>query len=562
MPFELEARLETKRDVEIEWCDIRITGYELTNVRGGVAPVMTPRVARLTEARTLHAGVTSLPVRAEIPAGETSPTFVGLTARTVYEAHVHASVPWWPDARASFVLNVVLPRGAPAQGSPRVTSSRAGGPSDGRPYLEVSVASDLVEPGGVVEGALSIRGARGARFATVAVVVFETLTGHTATRGSAYEVRVDIADVPDGASVPFALRLPADVTPGFVGRTFRVQHWLEVVVRGSFQALASTSLPLGITPSGSVVRTARLIAPHVGDARLTALFEGIARDRGHAMEPGPTLVVHRNQLEARIERALGPDGTHLVLTAAFPSLQLGLHAHDGGLVERLFRGSVTTGEATFDAGHVVHGREREQVTRAMRALAPLLADLAGLRMTDESLTASARTHANDRASIERVVERAEAILDALVVPPPMPAVFDDVIEEWRELARWLDAPLERGHARIGATHASSRVEIVTHFEEDQPSSTSIEVRPEVPTTMDIDVRGPEDVLALRGLPPEALTLLDRLARAGAVEVRAHGTRITIGSPLVGASSPKIVRPLIETIVRLHETLKPTRGPFR
>jgi hypothetical protein len=45
-------------------------------------------------------------------------------------------------------------------------------------------------------------------------------------------------------------------------------------------------------------------------------------------------------------------------------------------------------------------------------------------------------------------------------------------------------------------------------------------------------------------------------------VRTRSTRITIDAPLAGAFSPKQVRPIVETVLRLHEALKPTRGPFR
>ena len=125
-PFELEARLETRREVEIEWCDLRVEAFEWITLGDASRRqvLMEPLVARLCQTRRLPAGVTPLVCRAEIPAagGVLGPSFVGTGNRTVYEAHVHASVAWWPDARASFVLNVVLPPGAPAEGAPRVTS--------------------------------------------------------------------------------------------------------------------------------------------------------------------------------------------------------------------------------------------------------------------------------------------------------------------------------------------------------------------------------------------------------------------------------------------------------
>lgn len=554
--FELAALLDAKVAVDIEWCELAVRGYELFDQQSH--EFLPTHVAGLTGPRTLPVGTTTLPCRLTLPK-DAPRSHAGPGARVVYDVTVHASVPWWPDARASFALHVGAPAVAPIAGQPRVAVSNMAGPQEGAPYVELSVGSDVAELGGVVDGSIAMRDVGGAR-TSVALVAYQRRP-YGVTRVGSWAIPVDVRE--PGRALVFAFRVPEELTPTMTARSFALEYQLVASASVRFGELVSASLPLRVTDRGGVASSERVVAPHVGDARLEELFTAVGAAEGAQVEPGPVLVVRRGEVTAVASREVGPKGTRLAVRMTYPSLHMDLSLREPAL-PALARGRRAARRAGLGERCVVTARDELQASRLLERVAPLLSRAHAIEATDEALRYAVATSANDRASIGRVVREMRDLADALAQPPPLPTPLADALPAWQQLAADLRGVLETGHARVLARNDDATVLVVTVFEADgAPSGTLVRTRPtrELRLDRNIVIDDPEWVAPER-LSPETVSALQRLARFGRVWVEPHEVRVTLDLALGRGVPVARAKEIVDASMRLAATLRASSGPFR
>jgi len=550
--FEIGVLLDAKEPVDIEWCDVRVTG----TLRYGetTEALLTPLEARLCEARQLPTGTTHLPARLALPTSVPR----SHPGRIVYEVHVHASVPWWPDARATFALHVVGPAAdAPIEGQARIGVSHTEVPPVGVPYAELSLGTDVFEVGTVIDGRVAIRDADDAR-TTVALVSFEKIGERPPERSTAWSITLP------APATPFALSVPPDVTPTFETPRFALSYWIMAESMSSMLTLVRAAIPVRIVEAGRARSTTRIVAPHVGDKRLEELFAQVGAAEGAVVEPGPTLVIRRGQVEARARRELGADGTRVAVTVKYPELFLDLHVYEPALVALAPRARRVARNAGLSPRCVVVARDTEQATTFLETFAAPLARARAVDMNDTAARYAVLTAANDRASLGRVVHEIGELATQLARPVPLPEPLRLARREWEALARDLDGTLEPGHARVLASTPDATIVIATLFQPDGvPFGTSVSTRPTRELLLDapiVLVDGP--VPGSLAISPEARSALTKLLHFGRVRADRGEIRVTLDLVLGGAVPPARGREIVEASLRFASTLRTSRGPFR
>lgn len=559
VPFEVTVQLEAKKQVEIEWCDLEARGRAIHGE--SITPVMLPLGARLSARRVLDVGTTTFPCRLTLPVtAPRSCVAVGAGTRIAYEVIVRASIPWWPDAMGHFALQVGSAATGPVAGEARVGVSRREGPKAGQPYAEISVGSDVVEVGGVIDGNAALRDLGFSSSAHVSLRAYETRPGGNPSHVAAWTIPLQRNEA---GTAWFAFRVPADLTPSLKAGSFELSYWLSVEGHSMGGARVSASVPIVIVDRGRASQKQRLVAPHVGDARLEELFVAVGEAEGASVEPGPTLVVRRGEAQARVTRELAKTGTRLSVSATYPSLSLDLHVHEPALAVLARRGRGAARRAGLSPRCVVTSRDDVQGAELVARIAPHLTRAASIDVSDTALRFVVPTPANDKASIARVVRDVRAMLDRLIEPAPMPSAIAGSTAAWVELARDLAGELSTGDASITAVTSEAEIEITTTFDAGGAASGTLvrvsperEMRVERPLTID---RALPEALAVGA---EARTLLERLARFGRVDVDERTIRVTLDAPLGPVQPTSRARETVETSLRLAASLRASAGPFR
>jgi hypothetical protein len=553
---ELGVLLESDEEVRIDRCSLRVDGWETCGDARFRQSIFTPLVAELSGDRVLAAGTTPLPCTVAIPEDAPSTLSVGAYAVS-YEVAVHASVPWWPDAHASFALNVVRDEPAPIP-SARVVASRVEGPADGSPYAELSLAADVAEPGGVIDGAFSARNVSGARYATVSLVAYAA--SETRVRAGAWSIRVALPAV-EGEMVPFAIRLADDVPPSTHARRFHLEHRIELDVRGTIRSLLQVSAPIRIVHTGKAPAGPRLLAPRVGDARLEQLYREAAAAIGAEVEPGPELVLSRGEAEARMTRT--PDGERMQVSVRFPPLGIDLHVHEASLLAlapRLLAPSSRMG--VIPERFAVHARDLAQAEAWLGGVADLLEPAERVELHDDAARLEVAVATQNSSELRVLSERTARLCEALSRRPPLPPQLAASAEDWRQLARELGGTLAPGCARVQGELGGARVEVVTLFDAatGRPSGTDVSFTPADPIEVDASLYAPDDPKQTSGR--EARAALAALERLGRVRVDRSGVRVRLDAPIGPVIPVSRALEIAQAALRLVRALRPSQGPFR
>jgi len=326
----------------------------------------------------------------------------------------------------------------------------------------------------------------------------------------------------------------------------------------------TASVPMRVVDASRVVGATRVVAPHVGDARLEELFTTVGAAEGASVGPGPTLVIRRGEVTGRVMRELGPDGTRLRVHVTQPDVKLDVHVSEPALLALRPRQRKAARAAGLGDERAVVARDVAQATAWLRRISPLLSRARSIEVDDTSIRYFVPTPANDRASVSRVVREMRDLVEALTVPPPLPSALADAQHEWLELARALGGELQTGHARVVAAGTDAAVAVMTVFDDaGVPSGTTVIVRPlrEMRVDRPIVLEGgtlPETT----PLAPEARAAIERLARFGRVNVDAARIQVSLDVALGVTVPPSRGREIVEAGHRLAAALRPTSGPFR
>ena len=168
--------------------------------------------------RELKVGRHAYRVRFSVPADAPS-TFRGDLVFVDYTVKVRVDIPWWPDARATFALRTVGAETA-QEPSTHVYVTHRDGPPGRKPYFEVSMGSARIEPGGTLQGAVSLANIahndyRNIVVSLVAEQTVKTTMGTTATNTCRVRWKVAPTELSEGAAIQFRLKVPEDAGCSF-----------------------------------------------------------------------------------------------------------------------------------------------------------------------------------------------------------------------------------------------------------------------------------------------------------------------------------------------------------
>lgn len=575
-----EVVLDSKRSVPVEFVDVQVTGTEALNA-GGASPFLR-RVARLVEGDALRTQACRLPFTFDLPRNA-PPSYRGPVALVRYDVDVHVSIPWWPDRRARFAMQVApLPLPTPLS-KPGLYSSNPEGPRGSEAHAELSLASHHAQVGGEVAGALAVHNVGAQRYTTATVglrAIQETRGPFGSGRypGTLYAVQMDLRTAKDGASIPFRFRVPDDATPSLPfasrpdGETMAsALRWvLDVSVGVRFGASVQMQVPFEVLSRKSSAEATLAPVPVIGEDRLAAVWEQASQPLGFVYaERAASMRV--GETEVRVTREnRGRDGTFLRAALAYPALHLDLRVAPASWAASTFRTGVLVGDEGFDAAHRVDARDPAQSAAFLQTL---LGDLSGhpLRsMDDATLVLETKDGGGDRVRVTAVLARAKRIAGALEeargrIPPPSGA--EATLDEWRALATAVGGELETARMQIVAEMMSALATI--RLEQVSPPRTSLRFVPASPVDPShrVEASGPKELDAVVDTHGRTeLGDLFRMAVRDIDELRIdEGMTVGFaGAPglSVGAWGAADVQRRLELMARLVKRLGNESGPYR
>jgi hypothetical protein len=455
--------------------------------------------------RELGQGDHELEAVFELPVDAPS-SYQGEHLRIEWSARVHVDIPWWPDARSSFPL-WVQSRASPVEARQHVFASSSGGPKGRKPYVEISLGSTQLNPGGRLLGraALANTASNGYRALRFALVAGETLPGFPSPRILHNRVStwsVPVADPRENDPIEFALRLPSSLVPGFRTRELGLEWFLEVRVDVAWSVDTKLWIPVVVQParSPSSEETQRPLA--VGSERLALVWSTAARQTGfNYVDEELTREVGVCRLTIR--RKLGRRGLQMVAEARFPNVDLGLQHARGRLRSR-------------DPGQSALLAERTDRLAEVCAIAHV--DDERIRCEVEEAGTRVETIATFARSFEMLVRAFEAARTDL----PPPADMADMVPDFRVAARRLGATLDVASMDIRGRREELPFSLETEWDDDGTlARTVLSVRPLVP----IDGRHHQSWAAGDGLESLSLGLAPLVGSAQGVLVDARSVQL-------------------------------------
>ncbi len=574
-PFSVRLHVEANEAVPVEWIDLTLEAVEGWAVGSGKNRVSrmhrySKLVARVVDETELS-GTSDYRATFEIPATQ-PPSSQGGTAYVRYTIHAQASIPWWPDARASWPL-AVRAASRPATAAPAVLQASAS------ELLDISLESQRVAATGIVGGILATKKALDAPL-VVDVTLREVLrlyswNGYERVRhGRGFTTAVTLSPA-TGGQAPFRFRFD-DAAPTFAAETFA--HGWELAfaprhgnVFAAVVGMLSSSVvrvPLEMVESDELASVSeRLVAPSVGDARVSEILGHVARAR-------PTWAIDGMRIERTLESSFGPvdariewisreSGTFLRAVIEPPRLGLSLRVRSAAMLDRLL-GDTTVGVAEWDAKHHVESREGPQ---AIAFLAPLALAAARLSMSanDDTIELERPDPTIDQASLTTFVDEIDALLAEVpaaltAIPPPAGTSVDRT--EATRLARLTRGTFHPGDLALRGTIDERGFEAALIFEGPRAVALRIAVTDAPTGTLHV---GPErDEAALRDVPQASRAMVAALPPGLTISIddgRAQAVLPAPSTPHFGVDHERSLS-LATTLVALARSLSPDAGPFR
>lgn len=519
--FTAEIHLHAKREVDIEYADVSLVGYEGWRYGESSATREVCRLGvRACDARTLTKGSNRLTVRCTIP--EESPSsYSGAAAYVRYRIDVHVRLSWWPDAKASFEVKVRASDESVGEGVPRIYTTNTSGPKGTKPHVECSLATDAVAPGGEVVGNITLYNVEHNPYRDVmlSLIARERLLHSNGTHAghadSRFTSRIAIEPRFDGESHSFRLKIPDAAIPARQHRTWRLEWLFEIEARARRNAMLRfpiRMLPRVVDPDPAV----RLAAPTIGQARVATHWINVGERRGFTFA-NMGLQQSRKDLKIEVHRDhRGDEGTFLVARFTFPRLGLDI---EGGLrrgLRRLALG-VGLGGGDFEKQHWVKGREDRQVADFMHPLVAVLKPFALERLVDTQMEIAREGSGHSEQALEHFVLDVIAVADAWTKARdamPAPMEMREARQSWATLGRRLEeGRFDAGDMRVRGKLDGAPVEVVTEWKGDTASLTRIALTPDDPVDAEhcFEVDDGEWKWGdLERLPGEARVLVDTL----------------------------------------------------
>ncbi len=452
------------------------------------------------------------------------PSYAGQKLSIDYRLAVRAVIPWWPNARGEWQIDIdALPAATLPPGTARVVAGEV-------------VTGELFCPLGWPR--------------TLVLAAIER-----SAAGSA-EVERMVYDAPppprDATTLAFKLAIPAGTRPSFQTDHSSLTWWVHGVDSQGRAVAASRRVEI-VAPSRA--RRA-LVAPPTTSAEVAALWQAAATQRGLVYHDG-RITGQLGTTNIAVYRMRRGAGILLRGELTFASMRLGL------IVEPLrspppprARGLELDREG-HDPGYYIHARDRSQVYLYLQTLAPLLRRLPQVSLDDERahfvLEDAGVSAPRLGAFLDLLTEFARTReLAAQVIPPPL-AGLD--LEPWHELARALGGRLSPGDLAISGQQRGARVAVLPAW---RPPSITLCVNPSFP----IAPGWHAEPLADTDLPHEARSALARARGADRDAPLSAGAEAVILQGLALPDDPRSLRARLEALLDLADHLRHAAGPYR
>jgi len=579
-PFDVRVELECTAAVPVDAVNIAFETHGTYPEALGQASALMRAKASVWSGGEMPEGVTRLRARFVLPP-ETPGTYLGTMLRINHAIHVHVDIPWWPDARQSFVQPVqgVMRQDRPTR--PQLWVSKLEGPHDARPYLEASLASGIARPGGTLRGSVAFAHTdrfdyRGLKFTLVARE--GVLSGKTVAAAYDRAVRswrMPLREVHEQRPTDFLLRLPDhSLSAGFEFAGTFVRWYLDVAADVPWTRDPSLRIPLAVATEPPDPHGPRPTPVPVGTERLALVWQNVAKLAG------------LRWTDERLEGSAGRVGVDVRRERIGSKIQLVVRLEPAGDVRlRVLAGRRRHGHAALTA------RDRDHNNVLLEILDPAFESVSAIRLVDlegdvlrfEAPTAGVRQE-DVRAVAVGAVAMANALdqaLDRMDAPHDLTAAR---VEAWRRAARtvggrWfaaavrIDAPLPARLAELGPGASASRSAMVTspgilirrrYGTDDRVAALEIEAI----TPLVVDrrhharwTRGdpPLPVHAHHAAPRRWLGGLGPLWPAiNTFEVGARGLTATVPPD----TDPSVAAELAQALVRALETILGVDDPYR
>jgi len=576
-PFTIELALVGKTVTPVDFIETKLVGTESVTVGEGKGQYSRSIEVLRWSAREAPGVIEPREYRYrytfEIPEAA-SASYRGTRAWVTYAMSVHVSVPWWPDRSAQYTLPVVVPDAAAPEDRPVIRAS-ADGPQPGKVYAEVSIDHDVLGPGGIIAGAVSVSNTAAHRVRRVVASLVARETIHSPELVS-YVVDRHTVILVDGApgegeAVPFRMRLPEGVVRTFAARTFELEWNLTVRVVVAFAEDAIVVIPLSIVPGApAALRPGGRYHP-VGRDRFAQVWTSVAAKLGMTLDDdGRTLRMSSERASVIVRGTYDGKAYALRVELAWPTLGIDLH-----VTARSWADLVTAAwippSAKAREKLVIRAREPEQLAALFDApLLDVLAAYTGVSMDDHHATLSLPVPGTNAAELEQACVSALGLLARVVRWPtlvPPPRTMSSALDAWREFARRTSGTLEVGS--LSATDCSlgvDRFSIETFWiGTDQPLATVVTF----PLDPPLDAYPGEDAVASSDAPLRLVSLTDEAStvydavRTVAPNLEVTRSRVSWRAP--GAvPDPAVLLPSLELTARLVRALRhrATLGPYR
>lgn len=414
-----------------------------------------------------------------------SPSYSGRRCSTRHMVVLRLHIPWWLDRKRTFELPVEMATDAVRfPGEPLVFASRKAGLEARKPYVEGSLATDVVVPGDVLRGAIALLNTEYNRYTKVTVSLIGTEVLQDRRRREQREVRRLSVDIEtrrpaEGESFSLGLRLPRNLAPSASGVLWSLRWSFEVIAKIRLGRDESIAVPITVAPGHLHSDRALLLpAPRVGSARQQVLWQAVAAS--HSMECfGSKMQTVIDGVSLEIERQqVGRRGWSLIATLRFPSLRLGACIKEASLLKGTGFGGMRVLEGTRARNHFANARSPEQAEEFFLTLAPHLANFSVVRMDDVHLTLERADSGLRRRRLYGFVAMARAVAGALplarsrVLPPSQ---FVESTADWNEFAASLGSTVELGDMSIDGRFRGLDVRIGHSFRNGEFSATTISI---------------------------------------------------------------------------------------
>ena len=582
--FDVSVEFDARRVVPVEFIDVSLEGTEeRSTYRGQRHSVRIRQIcrarARVARASELPAGKTRFRARFSLPR-DAPPSYAGQRLRIAYLMHVRAAIPWWPDAKASFEVNVGHDPGMGAPGSkPLLFSSRPEGPLANEPHVEGSLAADVVAAGGVIGGAVALNNVAFARYAGLRLALIGVehvrVGGYTETvEAHRYEIRLPVSEPSEGKQLEFQMRLPEHMPATYRGPNFHLAWQFECRAEIGWAQDLALRVPVTVVPwkLQELPADAYRAPPTVGSGRVQAIWREVAEAHGLAFDNRRMHGVV-GTCEVSIEREhRGRRGVFLIGRLRYPSLHLELDIQPARGLRRPGHKGTQLGQARWDRDHHVRCREPAQLLAVSDHLRPGIVKFKTVRMKDRELQAEMR---NAGVSGSRLASFASRLLQVARgveemrrhIPPP--ECMGAFLPSWQALAESVDGALETARMAVTGVVAGCAVRVRTEW---SPSGEPLRTVLEVDAPMTIARERCGRFIGQRGAAQPDVSGLHRLDQlddtqittewgedAWLVDIAAESVAVTLEAPIEDA---RTLFSRLQAMVAWARQASGVAGPYR